>query len=114
PAPRSSDGPTGTGRWSDALAPGAGAPAAAPSRPDQPAPSGSSSSSDVTATGPAVDAAPATAQGDAGEAPVVEDEGRDSLPPEQPRTYGQAALKRAIAEGRVIRSRPAPSAAAQP
>ncbi|WP_246955955.1 DNA polymerase III subunit gamma and tau [Brachybacterium sp. Marseille-Q7125] len=42
-----------------------------------------------------------------GPAPEVEDEGRDSLPDGEPRTFGQAALRRAIAEGRVIRSRPA-------
>lgn len=43
----------------------------------------------------------------AGLPPEVEDEGRDSLPPGEPRTYGQAALRRAIAEGRVVHSRPA-------
>ncbi|GAA1326898.1 hypothetical protein GCM10009592_13100 [Brachybacterium rhamnosum] len=45
--------------------------------------------------------------GSADEAPVVEDEGRDSVPEGEPRTYGQAAIRRAIAEGRVVRSRPA-------
>ncbi|WP_394214053.1 DNA polymerase III subunit gamma and tau [Brachybacterium vulturis] len=44
-----------------------------------------------------------------GEPAEVEDEGRDSLPPEESRTYGQSALRRAIAEGRVVRSRPAPT-----
>jgi DNA polymerase-3 subunit gamma/tau len=38
----------------------------------------------------------------------VEDEGRDALPAEEPRTFGQNALKRALAEGRVVRSLPAP------
>lgn len=42
-----------------------------------------------------------------GPPPEVEDEGRDSLPAGEPRTYGQAALRRAIAEGRVVHSRPA-------
>ena len=37
----------------------------------------------------------------------VEDEGRDALPAEEPRTFGQNALKRALAEGRVVRSLPA-------
>lgn len=45
----------------------------------------------------------------AGPPPEVEDEGRDSLPAGEPRTYGQAALRRAIAEGRVVHSRPAQS-----
>ena len=46
------------------------------------------------------------------EIPVVEDAGRDSLPDGQPRTYGQNALKQALAEGRVVHSRPATRAAA--
>ncbi|APX33143.1 DNA polymerase III subunit gamma/tau [Brachybacterium sp. P6-10-X1] len=100
-------GPGGTGRWSDALAPDAGAPAAVPGRPERQAPGGPSSEA-------AVVAAPAAGDETSGGAPVVDDEGRDSLPPEEPRTYGQAALKRAIAEGRVIRSRPARNATAQP
>ncbi len=37
----------------------------------------------------------------------VQDEGRDSLPAGEPRTYGQAALRRAIADGRVVHSIPA-------
>ncbi|PMC76986.1 DNA polymerase III subunit gamma and tau [Brachybacterium sp. UMB0905] len=47
-------------------------------------------------------------------APEVEDEGRDSLPDGEPRTFGQAALRRAIAEGRVIRSRPAQNSPTSP
>ena len=74
--------PASTGRWSEALGEDTGGAVS----PVAPAP--------------------------AGEIPVVEDEGRDSLPAEEPRTYGQDALKRAIAEGRVIHSRPAQNAAA--
>ncbi|WP_157697094.1 DNA polymerase III subunit gamma and tau [Brachybacterium avium] len=59
-------------------------------------------------TGAATAEAAAAAAGSAphGEIAEVEDEGRDSLPPEESRTYGQRALRRAIAEGRVVRSRP--------
>lgn len=74
--------PASTGRWSDALNQ-AGGERSAPAA-----------------------AAPT------GEIPVVEDEGRDSVPADEPRTYGQNALKRAIAEGRVIHSRPAQNVAA--
>ncbi|WP_010532891.1 DNA polymerase III subunit gamma and tau [Brachybacterium squillarum] len=42
-----------------------------------------------------------------GEVPEVEDEGRDSVPEGEPRTHGQAAIRRAIAEGCVVRSLPA-------
>lgn len=42
----------------------------------------------------------------AGEVLEVEDEGRDSVPDGEPRTHGQAALRRALAEGRVVRSLP--------
>ena len=89
-------------RWSDALE--ENAPAAA----EAPAP--------TSATAPAYTSAPAAAPASAGdgEIPVVEDEGRDSLPADEPRTYGQNALKRAIAEGRLIHSRPSESAAAAP
>src|SRR5699024_2459155 len=73
----------GGGRWSEAL-------------PGGDETSGGRSASAAAAPGPP-----------SGEIPVVEDEGRDSLPPEQPRTYGQNALRRALAEGRVVHSRPA-------
>nr|WP_245349373.1 DNA polymerase III subunit gamma and tau [Brachybacterium fresconis] len=105
-------GPGGTGRWSDALAPDAGAPAAAPGRADRPASAGSATGAAPADAAPAA-APPATTGASTGEPPVVDDEGRDALPPEEPRTYGQAALKRAIAEGRVVRSRPAQNTTAQ-
>src|SRR5699024_4393351 len=74
----------GGGRWSEALSGG-----------------------DETSEKSAGAAAAAPGPVPRGEIPVVEDEGRDSLPPEQPRTYGQNALRRALAEGRVVHSRPA-------
>src|SRR5699024_9674786 len=74
----------GGGRWSEAL------------------PGGGEASGDHAAP-----AAATPGPAPSGEIPVVEDEGRDSLPPEQPRTYGQNALRRALAEGRVVHSRPA-------
>lgn len=80
-APRGSNEGGPSRRWSDALHSAGGAPASAPSSADS--------------------------AGPAGEVPVVEDEGRDSVPEGEPRTYGQAAIRRAIAEGRVVRSRPA-------
>jgi len=83
-------------------APSQSAPAQA--APAQSAPAGPGS--------PAASASAAPASEPTGETPVVEDEGRDSLPPEEPRTFGQAALRRAIAEGRVVHSRPAPHAGA--
>lgn len=58
------------------------------------------------------DRGPSASAVSSGGIPVVDDEGRDSVAPEDPRTYGQTALKRAIAEGRVVRSRPAQNAAA--
>ena len=88
PAPERRDGPSsdGGGRWSDALAQAEQhSEASAPAGASAPAPSG--------------------------EIPVVDDEGRDSLPPEEPRTFGQNALKQALAEGRVVHSRPAQSTA---
>ena len=92
--------PQGGARWSDALPP-AGPGGAVPT-----AAAGEASTSATDMPGaPAAGSAPATE----GEIPVVEDEGRDNLPPEEPRTYGQNALRRAIAEGRVVHSRPAPS-----
>ena len=75
-----------------------------PPDPDEPDAYEASSPGEMTppADGPVrSDATPA------GPPPEVEDEGRDSLPPGEPRTYGQAALRRAIAEGRVVHSRPA-------
>jgi DNA polymerase-3 subunit gamma/tau len=41
----------------------------------------------------------------------VQDEGRDSVPEGEPRTFGQAALRKAIAEDRVVRSIPAETVA---
>ena len=66
--------------------------------------------SDAAGTGGAAhDARPVSGAGaaSAGSVLEVEDEGRDSLPAGEPRTYGQAALRRALAEGRVVRSLPA-------
>jgi DNA polymerase-3 subunit gamma/tau len=84
-----------------ALSPTASAPAA-PS-PGAPSP-GAPSPVDAAAPGPA--SGPASAAG-----PVdvleVQDEGRDNLPEDESRTFGQAALRRAIAEDRVVRSIPA-------
>ncbi|WP_422115786.1 DNA polymerase III subunit gamma and tau [Brachybacterium sp. UNK5269] len=100
--------PQGSGRWSDATTPAAQAPA-------QPSRAASEGSAGANAPGAATTVPPAVS----GEIPVVEDAGRDNLPPGEPRTYGQNALKRAIAEGRVVRSRPAagatvPAASAAP
>lgn len=88
PAPEHRDGPSseGGGRWSGALA---------------------QAEQHSEASTPAGASAPAPS----GEIPVVDDEGRDSLPPEEPRTFGQNALKQALAEGRVVHSRPAQSTA---
>ncbi|GAA4518512.1 hypothetical protein GCM10023160_00690 [Brachybacterium paraconglomeratum] len=106
-------GGEGAGRWSDALrqaepgqdgsahAVSAGTPPTSSPRSSSPAPGSSGSSSPAPAT-----------VATSGEIPVVDDEGRDSVSSEEPRTYGQNALKRAIAEGRVVRSRPAQNAAA--
>lgn len=77
--------------------------AAAP-QPD-PASAPSSAPAAASAAPPAPEDPAASSTDD--EIPVVEDEGRDSLPEGEPRTYGQAALRRAIAEGRVVHSRPA-------
>ncbi|ATG50836.1 DNA polymerase III subunit gamma/tau [Brachybacterium vulturis] len=102
--------PASGARWSDALT-GAdersGGSAAAAARTGPAAPAGSS---EPTATGGAAASGAATAapgRTPHGEPAEVDDEGRDSLPPEESRTYGQSALRRAIAEGRVVRSRPA-------
>ncbi|WP_263312031.1 hypothetical protein [Brachybacterium atlanticum] len=100
----------GGGRWSEApedRGTGAGAPsapsrstaAAAPSAP------GASASTASAAGDAAGEARPRSAS--AGPPLEVEDEGRDRLPAEEPRTFGQNALKRALAEGRVVRSLPA-------
>ncbi|MGO1227181.1 MULTISPECIES: DNA polymerase III subunit gamma and tau [unclassified Brachybacterium] len=100
--PGSGTGQERTGRWSDALhqaeADRGTAVGAAPAGPAS------------ASTAPASTAPASTAL--SGEIPVVDDEGRDSVSPEQPRTYGQNALKRAIAEGRVVHSRPAQTTAA--
>ncbi|ATG53711.1 DNA polymerase III subunit gamma/tau [Brachybacterium ginsengisoli] len=93
PTPARDETPGGS-RWSDAL-----------QDDSSPAPA-----RDVDVQGAAPSAA-ATAPAPGGGTPVVDDEGRDSLPPEDPRTYGQNALRRAIAEGRVVHSRPAQNAA---
>ncbi|MFC7375032.1 DNA polymerase III subunit gamma and tau [Brachybacterium sp. GCM10030267] len=103
PAP---EAPGPSTRWSDALAP---APAA--DVPGEPA-TGSSAQPEPgprAEPGAGIRAEPETGVRDepATEIPVVEDEGRDTLPPGQPRTYGQNALRRAIAEDRVVHSRPA-------
>ena len=90
------------GRWSDAISADSASTGGDGDAPSQQA-------------GDQVSGAPgAGAATDAGtqDVPVVEDEGRDSVPEGEPRTYGQAAIRRAIAEGRVIRSRPAAHAAA--
>lgn len=103
----------GGGRWSEALEDrnaGAGAPsapsrsaaAAAPSAPSAPGASAPTASPAGDAPG---EARPGSAS--AGPPLEVEDEGRDRLPAEEPRTFGQNALKRALAEGRVVRSLPA-------
>ncbi|MGO1481454.1 MAG: DNA polymerase III subunit gamma and tau [Brachybacterium sp.] len=95
-------------------------PSRAPQAPAQDQGRGSASGPAPASTGRWPDAlnqaggersAPAAAA-PTGEIPVVEDEGRDSVPADEPRTYGQNALKRAIAEGRVIHSRPAQNVAA--
>nr|WP_276545770.1 DNA polymerase III subunit gamma and tau [Brachybacterium muris] len=91
-------------------------PTAAPARPQREVPSPQPCQDDAvpapsTSTAPAFAPASAPAADD-GDIPVVEDEGRDSLPEGEPRTYGQAALRRALAEGRVVRSRPATGAGA--
>ena len=91
-------------------------PTAAPARPQREVPSPQPRQDDAvpapsTSTAPAFAPASAPAADD-GDIPVVEDEGRDSLPEGEPRTYGQAALRRALAEGRVVRSRPATGAGA--
>jgi DNA polymerase-3 subunit gamma/tau len=100
PAPRAHDvpreqnsapAPQGA-RWSDALEDRAAGASGGPKAPGA----------------PAAGAAPAPGSPASGGAPLeVEDEGRDSLPEGEPRTFGQNALRRALAEGRVVRSRPA-------
>ncbi|MFC0676216.1 hypothetical protein ACFFF6_19900, partial [Brachybacterium hainanense] len=62
------------------------------------------------APGPVASAAvpspvPSAPSAPAGEPPVVDDVRRDAVPDGEPRTHGQAALRRAIAEDRVIRTR---------
>ena len=98
------DPPQGGGRWSDALDHRGSGPA--PARPAPAQDPAAPAASFAAAAGQAVSgSAGSTASGGA---PLeVEDEGRDSLPAEEPRTFGQNALKRALAEGRVVRSRPA-------
>jgi len=93
PAPE----PTGRARWSDALH-------EAEERPKGATAQSAATSATAQTPGPGT-AAPG--QSASTEIPEVEDEGRDSLPPEEPRTFGQNALRRALAEGRVIRSRAA-------
>ncbi|MGP5051092.1 DNA polymerase III subunit gamma and tau [Brachybacterium alimentarium] len=96
PVPQVADSTPPSGhldRWSDALAPQTGAAPAAPGRQGQAPSAGPDGNAGALQT--------------SGEIPEVEDAGRDSLPPEEPRTYGQNALRRAIAEGRVVRSIPA-------
>lgn len=129
-APRSSRPPTARDRaaqsWGDvAVAAPGGERRAAPTsedfapEPDEPFPPDPEDSwtpppqppSQPTTAPPAASSPPEPA--DDVEIPVVEDEGRDSLPEGEPRTYGQAALRRALAEGRVVHSRPA-SAPRQP
>ncbi|HJB10743.1 MAG TPA: DNA polymerase III subunit gamma and tau [Candidatus Brachybacterium merdavium] len=122
PDPRDSyglaPGPERTPPRSDGLS-SAPAPSAGPPPSAGPAPSTRPA---VVAPGPADAPSAGTAQTSAapapavtpGDIPVVEDEGRDSLPEGEPRTYGQAALKRALAEGRVVHSRPATAPAPAP
>ena len=103
----------GGGRWSEALedrGTGAGGPAtpsrsAAAAAPSAPSASGASASTASAAGDAPGEARPGSAS--AGPPLEVEDEGRDRLPAEEPRTFGQNALKRALAEGRVVRSLPA-------
>lgn len=103
----------GGGRWSEALedrGTGAGGPAtpsrsAAAAAPSAPSASGASASTASAAGDAPGEARPGAAS--AGPPLEVEDEGRDRLPAEEPRTFGQNALKRALAEGRVVRSLPA-------
>lgn len=90
-------------------APASSAPAA--SAPAAPSP-GVPSLVDAAAPGPASGPVPAAGPDPvpaAGPADVLEvqDEGRDNLPEDESRTFGQAALRRAIAEDRVVRSIPA-------
>jgi DNA polymerase-3 subunit gamma/tau len=126
PHAQGSSGPQGDGpaqaqgrRWSDAIpdrssgrsdTDGGNAPAARGGAAGQPDVA-SAQREDASAPGGAAASTPseATAGGAAsGGAPLeVEDEGRDSLPAEEPRTFGQNALRRALAEGRVVRSLPA-------
>src|SRR5699024_6839938 len=122
PDPRDSyglaPGPERTPPRSDGLS-SAPAPSAGPPPSAGPAPSTRPA---VVAPGPA-DApsartaptspppAPAVPRGDI---PGAEGEGRDALPGGEPRTYGQAALKRALAEGRVVHSHPATAPAPAP
>ena len=103
----------GGGRWAEALedrGTGGGGPAA-PSRsaaaaaPSAPSASGASASTESAAGDAPGRTLPDSAS--AGPPLQVEDEGRDRLPAEEPRTFGQNALKRALAEGRVVRSLPA-------
>src|SRR5690606_1263080 len=103
----------GGGRWSEALedrGTGGGGPAApsrsaAASAPSAPSASGASVSTESAAGDAPGRRLPDSAS--AGPPLQVEDEGRDRLPAEEPRTFGQNALKRALAEGRVVRSLPA-------
>lgn len=103
----------GGGRWSEALedrGTGAGAPSAPSRSAAAAAPLVPSASAVAASTASAAGDAPGEARpGSASAGPPleVEDEGRDRLPAEEPRTFGQSALKRALAEGRVVRSLPA-------
>lgn len=106
PVPQVADSTPPSGhldRWSDALAPQTGAAPAAPGRQGQAPSAGPDGNAGASQTSDGNAGALQTS----GEIPEVEDAGRDSLPPEEPRTYGQNALRRAIAEGRVVRSIPA-------
>lgn len=85
------------------------APPATPDHEPASAGRGPASADRVPASADRGPAPPAPPAGE--DIPVVEDEGRDSLPEGEPRTYGQAALRRAIAEGRVVHSKPAESTA---
>ena len=102
-------------RWSDAIpgrstdSSGADGRTAPATRRDDAAASGAADATPGTDGAAPHDGAAAAPNGPStGGAPLeVEDEGRDSLPEEEPRTFGQNALRRALAEGRVVRSLPA-------
>ena len=107
----------GPGGWGP---PEPAAPAAAPTpaRSASPAPAVQDAPSSTpphapASWGDAVDPAPAPSS-EPEEPLVVEDLRRDTVPDGEPRTHGQAALRRAIAEGRVVRTREiVPDGAAQ-